>query len=105
MDAYVLQVVSVDDLPPRSVQYQYHLLETSACLGEGMEWSEETPVRSFLKAGKLIPLDTLSFTNGPCTEVFGKYVFYSKCVQLLSCCLNFIKLTFVNKTFGTNAFQ
>ncbi|KAL4233347.1 Mediator of RNA polymerase II transcription subunit 14 [Mactra antiquata] len=65
-------VVVVDDSPPRSVDITYYLLETTPCLGEGIEAEigEETNVKSFLKTLKMVPLDTFAFTNGPYTKIF-----------------------------------
>ncbi|XP_052229673.1 mediator of RNA polymerase II transcription subunit 14-like [Dreissena polymorpha] len=68
-------VVCVEDVPPRSVQFQYHLLETTPCTGEGLEsdvggMGEELPIRCFMRAGKLVALDTFTFTNGPYTSIY-----------------------------------
>lgn len=52
----------------------YHLLETLPCLAEGAEVDigEDNAVKSFLKAVRVVPLDTFAFTNGPYTEIYSK---------------------------------
>ena len=64
----------MDEKKPRGIEFNYHLLETRPCTGEGSEIDgpEEISVKSFLKAGRLIELDTFSFTHGPYTAICSK---------------------------------
>lgn len=57
------------------MQYKYYLLETVSCTGEGAEddIAEDVGVKSFFKAGRLLPLDSFSLTHGPSTKLFGEY--------------------------------
>ncbi|XP_060590641.1 mediator of RNA polymerase II transcription subunit 14-like isoform X2 [Ruditapes philippinarum] len=65
-------VACVEDNPPRSVELTYHLLETAPCPAEGteVEIGEDNSVKTFLKAVRLVPLDTFAFTNGPYTSIY-----------------------------------
>ncbi|XP_052810781.1 mediator of RNA polymerase II transcription subunit 14-like isoform X2 [Mya arenaria] len=69
-------IVSVEDSPPRSVQFHYHMLETtpSTAEGEGIQegGDDPNPVTAFMKAGKLVPLNTFAFTNGPYTTIYDE---------------------------------
>jgi hypothetical protein len=72
---YIIQVACVEDNPPRSVELTYHLLETAPCPAEGteVEIGEDNSVKTFLKAVRLVPLDTFAFTNGPYTSIYSKF--------------------------------
>ncbi|KAL5011139.1 hypothetical protein ScPMuIL_013444 [Solemya velum] len=65
-------IVEVSEKPPKSVEYKYYLLETISCTGEGVEddIGEDIGVKSFFKAGRLLPLDSFSVTHGPSTKLF-----------------------------------
>ena len=75
----VPQIVSLDEKKPRGIEFNYYILETRSCTGEGSEIDgpDEISIKSFLKAGRLIELDTFSFTNGPYTVIYSK-LFFSK---------------------------
>ena len=74
--------MTLEEKKPRGVEINYYLLETRACTGEGSEIDgpDEVSVKSFLKAGKLIELDTFSFTNGPYSVIFSKFLFCKKLI-------------------------
>jgi len=79
--------VSLEDCPPRSVTLLYHLLETTPCPGEGVSDTTDAtedahPARTFMKAGKLVPLDMTSFTNGPYTPIYSAYLLLFKYIVL-----------------------
>ncbi|KAL3884058.1 hypothetical protein ACJMK2_030281 [Sinanodonta woodiana] len=65
-------VVVLNEKKPRSVEYNYYLLETHSCSAEGTEIDlTEDSIKSFMKASRLSPLDTFSFCNGPFTKLFS----------------------------------
>ena len=80
---HYFQVVCAEDSPPRSVEMQYHLLETTPCPPEGMDvdGSDEI-IKPYLKAGRMLPLDTFSITNGPYTSIFSKLSLFLSCKWL-----------------------
>lgn len=59
------------------VTQRYYLLQTQPCSHDGAEDDiEDTSVKSFLKAGLLIPVDIFAQTHGPYCKLFGKMLLF-----------------------------
>lgn len=57
-----------------TVDYRYHLLDTTQCTSDGSEIdiSEDPCPKLYLRAGRLIPLDVNSFIHGPYTKLYDE---------------------------------
>ncbi|BFZ09810.1 hypothetical protein BsWGS_12849 [Bradybaena similaris] len=65
-------VVEVRETEFRKVDINYYLLETTQCTADGLEddIGDEIPVKAFMKAGQLTPIDTYSTTHGEFCKIF-----------------------------------
>ncbi|KAL8611339.1 hypothetical protein ACOMHN_014394 [Nucella lapillus] len=64
-------VVAVVEEKRGHVSHQYHLLHTTPCTHEGIEDDiDDAGIKSFLKAGQMIPVDIVALTHGPFCRLF-----------------------------------
>ncbi|XP_076466284.1 mediator of RNA polymerase II transcription subunit 14-like isoform X3 [Babylonia areolata] len=64
-------VVAVVEEKRGAVTHQYHLLHTTPCTSEGIEDDiDDAGIKSFLKAGQMIPVDIVALTHGPFSRLF-----------------------------------
>lgn len=65
-------------MPPKSFVYKYYLLEMVAASAETSDNTlveDTSPVKPFLRAKHLTPINIFSLTHGPYATVFCKYLF------------------------------
>lgn len=68
-------IVEVDDMPPKSFVYKYYLLEMIAASAETSDNTlveDTSPVKPFLRAKHLTPINIFSLTHGPYATVFSE---------------------------------
>ena len=68
----------MEDLPPKSFVYKYYLLEMIATSAENADNNlveDTSPVKPFVRAKHLTPINIFSLTHGPYATVFCKYSF------------------------------
>lgn len=70
-----LQVVEVKESEHRKVEVNYYMLETTQCTADGLEddIGDEAPVKAFMKAGQLTPIDTYSMAHSQFCKIFGEF--------------------------------
>ena len=74
-DVLCLQVVNLVEDTPKTVSYFYYLLETFPCTADGREddIAEDVGIKSYLRAGRFISIDSFSVTHGPFSKIFGMH--------------------------------
>ena len=71
------QVVAVSEEKRGHVTQHYYLLTTTPCTIDGIEDDiEDSGIKSFIKAGQMIPIDNFSQTHGPFCRLFGMSVWF-----------------------------
>ncbi|KAK0042754.1 mediator of RNA polymerase II transcription subunit 14 [Biomphalaria pfeifferi] len=65
-------VVEVKESEHRKVEVNYYMLETTQCTADGLEddIGDEAPVKAFMKAGQLTPIDTYSLAHSQFCKIF-----------------------------------
>jgi hypothetical protein len=79
-----LQVASVVEEKRHRVTLHYYLLSTTPCTHDGVEDDiDDAGIKSFIKAGQLIPVDIFAQTHGPFCKLFGDGLFILVYVLML----------------------